>query len=295
MGGPGSPAGNATFWDTVAIQSDLDNPIVYLLAKDGDIILEWIKEDINITKIRDQEKDQAFLDDLDEDEEYLAVYDQRSQSKLEAALGIGTTVLVCIVLASGSMFFSKISNELVINPIETMLKRVVQIGKDPLKAAHDEEEREYLIELAAKEQKRLRKLNSIDQDLLEQQQLKKHDALYKGNDQPLETVIIEGALSKIGGLLAIGFGEAGSKIIAENLSKGDEINPMLDGQKMICIFGFSDIRNFTDCTEVLEEGVMLFVNEIGEIVHNIIDQYSGAANKNIGDAFLLVWKFHNED
>lgn len=36
---------------------------------------------------------------------------------------------------------------------------------------------------------------------------------------------------------------------------------------------------------------MLFVNEIGEIVHGIVDSYSGAANKNIGDAFLLVWKF----
>ena len=40
---------------------------------------------------------------------------------------------------------------------------------------------------------------------------------------------------------------------------------------------------------------MLFVNEIGEIVHGIVDQFSGAANKNIGDAFLLVWKFLDED
>jgi len=39
---------------------------------------------------------------------------------------------------------------------------------------------------------------------------------------------------------------------------------------------------------------MLFVNEIGEIVHGIVDKYSGAANKNIGDAFLLVWKFTND-
>lgn len=37
---------------------------------------------------------------------------------------------------------------------------------------------------------------------------------------------------------------------------------------------------------------MLFVNEIAEIVHSIVDRFSGAANKNIGDAFLLVWKFH---
>ena len=46
---------------------------------------------------------------------------------------------------------------------------------------------------------------------------------------------------------------------------------------------------------MLEEGVMLFVNEIGGIVHQIVDQYSGCANKNIGDAFLLVWKISAED
>jgi class 3 adenylate cyclase len=40
---------------------------------------------------------------------------------------------------------------------------------------------------------------------------------------------------------------------------------------------------------------MLFVNEIGEIVHRTVDRYSGAANKNIGDAFLLVWKIMKED
>ena len=111
----------------------------------------------------------------------------------------------------------------------------------------------------------------------------------------METQIIEGALGKIGGLLAIGLGEAGSKIVAENLSKGNEVNPMLPGQKMMCIFGFCDIRNFTDATEVLQEGVMLFVNEIGEIVHSVVDMYSGAANKNIGDAFLFVWKFDEAD
>jgi class 3 adenylate cyclase len=40
---------------------------------------------------------------------------------------------------------------------------------------------------------------------------------------------------------------------------------------------------------------MVFVNEIGEIVHGVVDSFSGAANKNIGDAFLLVWKIHDED
>lgn len=40
---------------------------------------------------------------------------------------------------------------------------------------------------------------------------------------------------------------------------------------------------------------MVFVNEIAEIVHGTADHYNGSANKNIGDAFLLVWKFRPED
>ena len=40
---------------------------------------------------------------------------------------------------------------------------------------------------------------------------------------------------------------------------------------------------------------MIFVNEIAQIVHGVVDMYQGAANKNIGDAFLLVWKFNQDD
>jgi class 3 adenylate cyclase len=39
---------------------------------------------------------------------------------------------------------------------------------------------------------------------------------------------------------------------------------------------------------------MLFVNEIAEITHGVIDRFCGAANKNIGDAFLLVWKYSED-
>jgi hypothetical protein len=110
----------------------------------------------------------------------------------------------------------------------------------------------------------------------------------------METATLEKLIMKIGALLAVGFGEAGSEIIAANM-QGGEVDPMLPGKKMMAIFGFCDIRNFTDATEVLQQGVMVFVNEIAEIVHGTVDHYSGAANKNIGDAFLLVWKFRPED
>lgn len=113
--------------------------------------------------------------------------------------------------------------------------------------------------------------------------------------QTYETAILEKTIIKLGALLAIGFGEAGSEIIATNMEKGGEVDPMIPGKKIMAIFGFCDIHYFLDATEVLQEDVMVFVNEIAEIVHSTVDSMSGAANKNIGDAFLLVWKFPDEE
>ncbi len=53
------------------------------------------------------------------------------------------------------------------------------------------------------------------------------------------------------------------------------------------IFGFCDIRQFTDVTECLQEEVMVFVNQIGKIVHSAVHRLDGAANKNIG---VCAWR-----
>ena len=66
----------------------------------------------------------------------------------------------------------------------------------------------------------------------------------------------------IGGLMTIGYGEAGSRIISHNIEKGNELDPMMPGNKIISIFGFCDIRKFTNATEILREGVMIFVNDL---------------------------------
>jgi len=73
------------------------------------------------------------------------------------------------------------------------------------------------------------------------------------------------------------------------------VNPMIPGRKVLAIFGFVAIRNFADATEVLQENVMLFANEIADIVHNVCDAFHGTANKNLGDCFLMVWKFKESD
>lgn len=57
------------------------------------------------------------------------------------------------------------------------------------------------------------------------------------------------------------------------------------------IFGFCIIHDFSVTNDVLQSDIMVYVNTLAEIVHSWVDEFGGAANKNIGEAFLLVWKF----
>ncbi len=43
----------------------------------------------------------------------------------------------------------------------------------------------------------------------------------------METTVLENLIIKIGALLALGFGEAGSEIIATNMAKGGDVDPMI--------------------------------------------------------------------
>merc|ERR1719197_577305 len=119
----------------------------------------------------------------------------------------------------------------------------------------------------------------------------------ESKQEPMETVVLEKTVIKIGSLLALGFGEAGAEIIGQNMTLGDtsNVNAMIPGRKVDAIFGFCDIRNFTDATEVLQDQVMVFVNRIAGVVHSCITDFFGSPNKNVGDAFLLVWRLseHN--
>ncbi|CAD8115536.1 unnamed protein product [Paramecium primaurelia] len=196
-----------------------------------------------------------------------------ADDELNAILSIIRTIFVSIVLSVAAVMFSRDVQDLILTPVEKMLETVKKISENPLVAAQEEENKAFI-------------------QMMENGEMK---ALEDKEDEKLETVILQKLIVKIGSLLALGFGEAGSQIIAQNMGANASINPMLPGKKVMAIFGFCDIRNFTDATEVLQQDVMVFVNEIAEIVHGVVDSFSGSANKNIGDAFLLVWKFAEND
>merc|ERR1719421_1368840 len=107
-----------------------------------------------------------------------------------------------------------------------------------------------------------------------------------------ETESVRIALAKIVGLMQLGFGGAGHEIISANLANSDRssLDLMLRGKKKDCAYGFCDIRQFTDTVECLQDQVMLFTNSVGEIIHQAVNDNKGEPNKNIGDAFLIVWR-----
>lgn len=186
----------------------------------------------------------------------IMAYDQRDHTVQSALFSIYTTIFIIVLLVGGTFFFSQDVDKLVIGPIERLVDLVRKISANPLGV-------EYKM-LGAKE----------------------------GFLEGMETTMLLTTITKIGALMRVGFGEAGASIIAKNLSEssGGKLNLMGSGVMIRSIFGFCDVRQFTDTTECLQEEVMLFVNRIAHILHSIVVQCSGAANKNIGDAFLLTWK-----
>merc|ERR1719499_801578 len=108
--------------------------------------------------------------------------------------------------------------------------------------------------------------------------------------------MLEKTIIKLGSLLALGFGQAGAQIIEHNMRGVDTacVDAMVEGTRVECIVGATRIRNFSTATEVLQAKVMTFVNQIAEIVHGVVDEYHGAANRNNGDVFLMIWRMEDE-
>jgi len=262
--------------DYVNYHTGLRNPLIFVAARDYSYTG---KTDYN--DLRDIEKELVPSDNESLSDYYIAVFDLRPNVRLEAIFGIIQTIMVCIVLVGGVFMLSKDANDIVIGPVEEMMTKVKRVAKNPLEAAREEENEALALYRARKE------------ELI----ANRKRCCKKEEEEVTETKMLEQTIIKTASLLAIGLGEAGSEIIVKNVSnEGDSnINPLLPGNKVYAIFGFCDIRNFTDTTEILQEDVMIFVNEIAEIVHDITSLYLGAPNKNIGDAFLIVWKFFEKD
>jgi class 3 adenylate cyclase len=209
-----------------------------------------------------------------------AIFDRAELYRLKAILGLCRIGFLATMLAAGVYSFTKDAERLVLRPIERMMRKVQDLGDNPLLAA-------TVIDTTTAAGTLGRHASMSGRSSL----AARLRARAMAKAENYETRLLESSVSKICSLMALGFGDAGAQIIAENMKSGGALNPMVPGKKMCAIFGFCDIRNFTDATEELQEEVMEFVNTIARLVHTHVTSRGGSANKNIGDAFLLVWKF----
>jgi len=109
-----------------------------------------------------------------------------------------------------------------------------------------------------------------------------------------ETDALKMSLAKIAAMLQVGFGEAGNNLIAENLKKGDTVDPMVPGKKLLGAYGFCIIDDYEEVLECLGEEILPFTNTAAVIVHDAVTDNGGQPNRNLGEAFLCIWKpvFH---
>lgn len=203
-----------------------------------------------------------------------AVFDKKKVADFNAWLNLLRTIFCLVTFFIMALFFSRDANRLILEPMEEMMKTIKRIKANPIQAAKDEEEKRVLIEEKIKKNAWLRYLH--------------HE------QQKYETTILINTLVQSGKLLAIGLGEAGTEVVIRNL-KQDKLNPLIRGNEVICLFGFCDIRGFTEANDILKEDVLCFVNEVAKIVHSIVDRFAGCTNKNLGNNFLVVWKFRESD
>jgi hypothetical protein len=228
---------------------------------------------------------------------FVFYFDQRPFFAEQAAYGIAVTAYVCFSLVVAIMFFSRDANRLVLSPIESMIAKVEKIRENPL-AAVKMGDAEFRVEETEriKRDQRIKRAGGMGETWQRLSPLVSCCSNSKPN-QPMETLVLEKTLVKLGSLLALGFGEAGSNIINKNMQTGDsaDVNVMIKGERVECIYGQAKIQDFSVITEVLQSKVMQFVNQIAEIVHGVVVEYNGAANKNTGDTFLLVWRSSTRD
>lgn len=188
-----------------------------------------------------------------------ATYNIKYLLQQEAKAGIYLTIFVVFMLVSLSTQFNGDAQKLVLAPIESMMEMINRVANDPL------------------ENYDFNEINGTGE---------------------YETKVVQVAIQKITALLRVGFGVAGAEIISTNMAVEGEgsnvLEPMIPGKRIYALFGFCDIHSFDHCTERLEDEIMTFVNSVARIVHDEVTRWGGLCNKNLGNAFLIVWRIGDD-
>lgn len=247
--------------------NDMHSYLLYLDIEPERCGIDSIVSSVNVQNLdlfRDEEKNEVYFTTTDilSGTEYSvnAIFNIKYLKEKEALAGIYLTLFVVFMLVSLSTQFTGDAQKLVLEPIESMMEMVNMVADDPLED---------------------------------------YDFSMVSRSGDYETKVVQVAIQKITALLRIGFGVAGAEIISKNMAVEGEgssvLDPMIPGKRVYAIFGFTHIHEFDLCTERLEDEIMTFINSVARIVHDEVTRWGGLCNKNLGNAFLMVWRIGDEN
>ena len=203
------------------------------------------------------------------------IFDIRTKTQTLAIMEIALVLFLCsIVLLSGLFVTCDFSSKVLLG-LERMMVLTKKIAQNPLLLIASSQDAQQTIGMET---------------------VKCCCCANRSSDYGVtETQMLEEALRKIGVMLALGLGTAGCEIITRNIRAAGRINPMIPGKKVLATFCFISIRGFDVLTDMLGPALLTYVNMISKIVHSYTERYQGAINRNLGEAFFVVWKFEDDD
>jgi hypothetical protein len=142
---------------------------------------------------------------------------------------------------------------------------------------------------------------------LSRQSIRRQNEIYYESDDDetsqqlgnFETDALINTVTKITDLMRRCWGVAGANIISANLARQEgglasSFNPTVPGEAAYALFAFIGINNFDNHLSALKGDIMILINDIAAVLHEEVYRWgyedSGQCNKNLGGAFLMVYK-----
>jgi hypothetical protein len=192
---------------------------------------------------------------------------------------MGLFYLLLAILILGLYFLQALRGDairLVLDPLQRMLKIVLRYAENPLSQNVSK--------------------TSKAQDRIDEDSVIENDGEEIGN---FETEQLINAITKIADLLRKCWGVAGAGIISSNLARTKDgktvvFNPTVPGKRVYALFGFVAIGGFSELLRALDREIMIMINDVAQVVHDEVYRWAlgehGQCNKNLGPAFLMVWR-----
>lgn len=207
-------------------------------------------------------------------------------------------VCLLVTILGGLSFLRRDAELLVLGPLRRMLKIVSRYAKNPLvppkiasRSTGDKNRRDRTKGSTGNDESSLTEDSDHSLDADDDDDV---DALGSFETERLIT-----AIARITDLLRKCWGVAGADIISTNLATregalAEVFNPTVPGKSVYALFAFCAIRGFDHALRNLKGEIMVLINDIANVLHGEVFRWgfgeSGQCNKNLGGAFLMVFR-----